>query len=594
LTRALLAIGCNAYDDSDGYDHLNGAETDAQRVYERLTQSDVGGYDPARSRLLLSPTSQDVVNTLIEILAIPPESVTIFFAGHSACESGGVYLCLRDTIASQLWHHSVPLTQIFGYIAGAQPTQANIIIDACFSGGLVGDLGAIIKPEILGAANTLSVTLLAMAAMDQTAGEFPSGGIGTNALLACIDGETFVQDHSSALELTEIAPIVPERVQQATSQQPVWWALNRQRRETFCRNPNYQASAESSFERWNPRLFLDSIAPALASHSANPFDVVSTLDRLTENLVERSSLMPDAFLTTEVRAVRIAALLDYFTPGTAVESKLYEERVNLSNAVKLSLDKLADALDIEDFALLSPRAGLADLYHLPIRITKVLGWMGAAYHIDQILGQADKFPTTTIERIVDKILANYTGSIGAMCDSQAPYVLVGLTALNQMNLKAHGEQIMSVLFNSVISVAGAIADNALPADQISTYLTLREARDLDRHPRLLARPSELITALLKLATRYDLDGVFDESLAELDHLPINAFFCSDYTAFAKPYMSEGHNHSMLIGHDIWKVRDLEEAWPAGANLPPSSPAVQCAAIISSLLFPNRVPWFLGR
>lgn len=593
MTRALLAIGCNLYNDSAGFDALDGAEGDAQRLYERLIQSDIGGYDACRSRLLLSPTSIEAQQALVEMLSTPLDTFTIFFAGHGACEGGSVYLCLRDTVADQMWHHSLPLALVFGYIAGAQPAQSNIIIDACFGGGLVGDLSAIIKPEVLGAANTLSVTMLAMAAMDQTAGELPSGGIGTNALIGCIDGDTFVQDHGSALDLTEIGPIVAERVQWATAQQPVWWALNRQRRESFCRNPFYQASAESAFEQWNARAFLDTITPALASQSENVFELISTLERLTGNLIERSSEMSDAFLAVEVRATRIAALLDYVTPSGAVEAKLVEECVSLSNTVKLALEELGDSLAAENYALLSPGAALSDLFHLPIRITKLLGWMGAAWHIDQRLGSATAFPVQRVEQIADAILEHYTGAITAMSDIQAAYVVAGIPALETMGLGIQGEQMLSLLFSSLVTAKGAVADGALAADEILTYLVLRAAGELEERPRLLARPGELATALLKLATRFDLADVFDESMATLDHLPVGAFVTRDYAAFGKRYIEDGQNHTMQIGQDIWRVSELEAVWPPQADLAPTSSAVACAAITSSLLFPDRVAWFLA-
>ena len=63
--RALLAIGCNAYD------HLNSlscAEEDADAIFELLIEPSIGDYDGARSRLLLSPTLQDVRAALATML----------------------------------------------------------------------------------------------------------------------------------------------------------------------------------------------------------------------------------------------------------------------------------------------------------------------------------------------------------------------------------------------------------------------------------------------------------------------------------------------------------------------------------------------
>jgi hypothetical protein len=52
--RALIAIGCNTY---DYLQPLEGAEADARRIYDALIRPEIGEYDPAHSRILLSPTS---------------------------------------------------------------------------------------------------------------------------------------------------------------------------------------------------------------------------------------------------------------------------------------------------------------------------------------------------------------------------------------------------------------------------------------------------------------------------------------------------------------------------------------------------------
>ncbi|OYY74789.1 MAG: hypothetical protein B7Y43_19370 [Sphingomonas sp. 28-62-20] len=63
--RALLAIGCNAY---DHLDPLTCAEADADALFRLLIEPSIGDYDVVRSRLLLSPTLQDVRGALATML----------------------------------------------------------------------------------------------------------------------------------------------------------------------------------------------------------------------------------------------------------------------------------------------------------------------------------------------------------------------------------------------------------------------------------------------------------------------------------------------------------------------------------------------
>jgi hypothetical protein len=55
--RVLFAIGCNLYEHAT---QLGGAERDAQRIYGALIRPEIGEYDVYRSRILLSPTFDEV------------------------------------------------------------------------------------------------------------------------------------------------------------------------------------------------------------------------------------------------------------------------------------------------------------------------------------------------------------------------------------------------------------------------------------------------------------------------------------------------------------------------------------------------------
>lgn len=183
--RALLAIGCNAYD------HLNRltcAAADAAALFKLLIEPGIGDYDVARSRLLLSPTLQDVRGALATMLfdGEALDTLTVTFAGHGAASSGSFYMAMRGSRVHALSATALSLADLFRMIAEAAPKQTYLVIDACQSGGLISDLNVILKSEVMGEFGTPGITLLATAASNETAVEIGGHGIGTAALLECI------------------------------------------------------------------------------------------------------------------------------------------------------------------------------------------------------------------------------------------------------------------------------------------------------------------------------------------------------------------------------------------------------------------------
>ena len=239
--RALIAVGCNAY---DHLQTLYGAEADARRTYDALMKTEVGEYDPAHSRALLSPTSTTLRNQILEVLFSSEalDTFTFFFAGHGVVKSGSFYMCLKDSRAEALSASGLSLSEFFLNLSEASPAQSNIIIDACESGGLIADLGVLLKSNLIGDAGTPAITLLATSAQNQPSAETREGGLGTNAILDCIEGREFVQDSTSALDLVEIGRRVSSRLRSTGDQTPVVWGLNLYGPPRFCRNPFFASN----------------------------------------------------------------------------------------------------------------------------------------------------------------------------------------------------------------------------------------------------------------------------------------------------------------------------------------------------------------
>src|SRR5205807_7945624 len=269
MRRVLISIGCNQY---SHIGDLNSAEADARRIFQTMLRRDVGNYDEEHSQLLSSPTLSDV-NEAIERCLFSSgkiDAFTFFFAGHGDIRPASFYMCVKDTQMDRLSTTGLSLTDIFLRVSEAQPPQTNVIIDACYSGGLVADLGVILKPDIMGNAGTPSITLLAMSARDQESLENPSGGIGTTALLECINGSAFVQDSTPSLDLSDIGRTISGRISRGVGQAPVVWGLNLHGKSIFCKNPHYKSAADAALQRWSPRSFIDTVEPLLSGQAHDP------------------------------------------------------------------------------------------------------------------------------------------------------------------------------------------------------------------------------------------------------------------------------------------------------------------------------------
>ena len=592
MKRGLLVVGCDNYD-LPGLQALTGAELDANRIFEELMQPDVGNYDASVSRLLLSPSLGEVDNALSEVLFSfgKLDTFTMFFAGHGAINSVGFYMCLRDTRISQLSSSGFWLGKLFSQISEAGPAQSNIIIDACNSGG-TSDLGILPKSITSGDAGSPAITLLAMAARNRTAGEESTGGIGTNGLLDCITGRAFVQESSATLALTEIGQVVAERLKE-TGQNPVVTSLNVSERSIFCRNPRFLTHARSSLSKWDARAFLDEIEPILAVHSNSANDVIGNLDRLCTPLVTNARDLPDRFKELEVLAASICALLPLCENRPAVDRYSLQLLERLADLIHIRLIEMAERAKEDKRLFLSSNGGFGELFSLPVRLSKVIGWCGASYHLDKLLGQDDSFPRQEFSSLLTSIVNDYPLSISLMSDTQAPYIALGISAASELGLKAQAEEVLSLLFNSALQVKGMIASPHIEPDKILQYLTCRLLEDFSQGLSTVARPSEAITVLLRCGSLLKMDEVFDDALEELDHLNINAYIADNYFGFAKERIEGGENASFAIGHGVWKLADLEAAWPpAEQTRAPSNLVAQGSAMVASLIFPDRVPWFI--
>lgn len=615
--RALLAIGCDQYDHST---QLEGAERDAQRVFDALTRPEVGEYDPTRSQLLLSPSYEQFRQALKSVLfAAPrPETFTLFFAGHGSVSSGAFYLWVKDSDHVGLSMSAVSLADLFRSLNEAAPQQSNVIIDACESGGLIEDLGALLKPGLLGNAGSPGLTLVATSAQDQLAGETDDGGIGTVALLDCIEGRDFVQDHKPTLDLVEIGMRVSERLR-GSGQSPVVWGLNLFGASGFAKNPRFgrdpatplrqalQAWPTESNEVirrhydalwaaysatggvWDFNKFSDVVRAVLHPFMDQPAMLEVLVERLATTFLQRATEARDPFRRVEVAATLAVALL-----RTVDDANIAATAQRLLDAVCIGLLEATEALvaDLtrDRFALLSDRSGMLSEFHeLPARLTKVLGWSAAATFIcaENQRPQAEAL----FAGVVRLLLELYGGSITSFTDAQAAGLTIALAACMSGDLRDEGETLAGLHFNSLVQYEGRIATVHMPHADALEYLLARCTNDFSACQDVIARPVALLTVLLKAAPQLDLEDVFDEALSKIDGLAFSAYVPADYMNYGETVMPGGDNLVWGVGHDVFRTQELISSWPA-KSVAPQNNLIASLAIVASLLYPDRQAWFL--
>lgn len=614
--RALIAIGCNSYD------HLNSlgsAEADANAIFDLLIDPRVGDYDRARSSLLLSPTLQQVRLALESILfnGSVLDTLTIAFAGHGTASNGSFYMAMRDTRSNALSATAFSLADLFRMIAEAAPKQTYLIIDACQSGGLVSDLNVILKSEVMGEFGTPGVTLLATAASNEAAFELGGHGVGTAALLDCIRGDVFLQESNPALDLVEIGRVVSDRVSSIDAQTPVVWGLNLYGPSSFCKKPHagigdaplrsvlvgwpdtataaaIRAGLPQLWEpfvaipkRWEPRELLNRLEILIEPLEDDPTVLLNLFQRVNETFAVRARDSKDRFREIETRATFLTALLSV-SEDSNVQATLNAQCIKIADLVLEAIDDVVGAIDNYRYAIVT--GGLGDLYYLPIRLSKLMGWASFAVHVRYYMGLEMEPARSKLTSLLDRIFDTYSLSIVAMSDCQTPFIISALTACARLGLNDFAERILGHLFSSCIACSGRIARCDLEASKVLAYLMTREKQAAQLSMKMIAQPTELVLALLRLSQLFDLGDEFDKALVVLDHLKLNAYLPHDYRQFGAEHIAGGTNAMFEIGHDFWTVAELEASWPAFST--PDQHGTAMTAILATFIFSDRSPWFL--
>lgn len=624
MMRILLSIGCNIY---NALPNLTGAEEDAQRIWTHLTLTGTGQYDSGSSRLILSPTHDEVRRTLTGLTRTSSDLdvLTIFFAGHGGVKAGSYYFCVSDSDPSSLATTALSLTTLLAVISEIQPQQVNLIIDACQAGGGMFDFPAVLKRGALGENESTGISVFAACRSNESASEDASGGIATTELLRFLHGEKVIQTTRPYLDLVELGRAVSVEVsRREPSQTPVTWGINLHGESLFAANPGYAGTAVASggdivrpyagtvAETFGPELWHvhQQVSIEVQSHQVIPLlrkvaDHLSTIGHapatflrgLSTSLRSAANDSEDLFGEAQVIDCFLSVLLGRESEAGTRElvADLLSERCNLYPSLAKRLDELVN----ERFGFVSNRHPLADLFFLPVRISSILGWIGSHLLITDVLGRRSDTEARHAQEIASRIFQGYGNSTIAISDVQAPAIYSFSSACWTMGWIELAEEFLGRMFFSIVSSKGVVARLGLTSSQIFRYLTERASGSEQVYPRLIANPSNLTSTLLLLGVQFNLDEAWDPDLSVLDHRSCNYFIPKSYASFGEVRIEAGTNHGVDIGHGIWTLSDLRsflssrqtEVIDAIVDLTGHQLA---SAVACSLAMPDRVPLFVDR
>jgi hypothetical protein len=627
MKRIVLSIGCDGY---EFLQRLSGAESDARRVYEKLIDQNHGEYDPDSSLLLLSPTLEELRRGLRHILfdCGQVETFTLFFAGHGGVKAASYYLCTTDSQLRMLSSSALGMTELFSAVNEAQPRQSNIILDACQAGGVVTDLHALLKPELIGGSQTPGITIFASSAADQYSSENEEGGVGTTELMGCMGGTVVVQTLRPTLDLLEIGKAAASLVSSKyPGQTPVLWGLNLYGEGRFCKNPHYAGimppvpslpqilpgsrqydvirkdseaiwreylSVDSDFD---PRRLLERMVPAIRSTSCDADDAAVFARGLAKAFSIRAAGSSDIFRGAQVMAACTVALLDRAHEGP-IDAAIVELASQTLELAQEAIAETARLVSENEYALISDKVAFGDLFYLPMRLSQLLGWIGGQHFIGRWVGRPDAFEEGVVEAIVQRIIDKYSPSLVSVSDVQAPYLLTFLSCCRQRGWNDTAESIIGHMANSLIASNANVASPDIDPDRVFEFLNRRLDGNFSDAFDLLARPSELLSVLLLMGHCFGLRDALDPDLHLLDHVSLNIFLPRDHREFGKSTIRNGINHTYEIGRGIWTLEDLSSAWDSDCVAQISADpyvkltSVKIGALYAALLFPNRSPWFV--
>jgi hypothetical protein len=622
----LLCIGCDAY---DNLPPLHGAERDARSVFDLLTghQKD---YPSDCSRLLLSPSASLIMESLNELLAVSESAdvVTFFFAGHGAVKAGSFYLCTREAHAERLSMTGYAITGLFQVVNELRPRQVNIIIDACEAGGSSFDLGGLCKQETIGQSSSSSIAFLGACGADEYASETSAGGVLTTELIKCLTGHHHLQADTEALALIDVGTFLSSEIHtNHPKQKPIVWGLSLFGKGFFATNPHFSHSAterpfrvqnitprsalgqkisQFSSQLWDEyrsinrdpsprRLFelLDAVCRDCGEVSGNTV----VIQGLAETLSARARASTEALAASQCIATSAVCLLPDVDNGEV--GLCLQELLRMMTTEDRRVRKvLQHEIACKDRALLSAIGVAAELYYLPLRLTRLLGLLGSTIILGHLFRDETIDDTESCIQLARILLEKYSGAFVSVSDDQAASLYVFVHACLLVEETVLAKDIVNRYFGSFAEKRGNVARTGTDGKQAFRYVASLTHSDFSPSDWRPANPSYFLPVLMIAGAKLGLTE--DWSLEALDRQSTAFFFPHDYRHFGRKVIAEGKNYTHKIGFGVWHIseymREFVTAFDSHFTEHPLilSREGVAVSIVASQLFPDRVPFVLER
>ena len=615
-----IAFGIANYEDN-ALSTLLGAKADAERVFDVLLNSEIVESDSTLSSVHYD-VSRDEARKIIADVAYNPEidTLSIYFAGHGGSSNSGYFLCCKDCDTSKMAYSALSLSDIFTILSSSPKKHVNLIIDACNAGGLAQDLSAISKNSHMGATSGISISIIALSSKDESSFENASGGFGTTAFLEVIKGERDSQSNKEYLSLGDVHQALE---MQHSNQTPSYWSFNSTGTPRFCKNV-YAAKNRKGKIFTLPKI--DEVSTSTISSEARDLIWKSYLEIASELEPRRLQVTLERILgetlDDEEKVSLLLGLLDSFLERSRnnedlfapiycasvflfVTSNVPSKTVECAFLTNVLLDELKKALHIvakemqdDEYFLVRESGGHSDFFTLPQRISNIAAWAILAVHLDQVLNDGIETMTKICQIILDKINDNYSSSFELMSESQSPAILVISTLSKLVDRQEWADDYLAHLYFSYSHNNGKVARTNLDNDLAFDFIRHRLLEEKANFEKFCARPTEVLLSLLSHYWKQNTLEVIRYDFKDLDGVSINGYVPENYNNFSEEQISAGRNLGVRIGFDVFTSQDLKAfienhlIQAAEAAVTETDDQQLLTAIIASLIYPDRLPWFL--
>lgn len=621
MKASLISIGCDKYQYEE-FPELSGAENDATAIYTLLSNSEYAIYEKFDSIYLGSPNKIEIIQALEKVLYEKdcPDILTFFFAGHGGVFSGAYYLCVNETRIDRISLTALPLSEIFRIVSATQVKHVNLIIDACNTAGLVNDLLALIKPDLMGGQGTFGISILAAAASDEAALEVAGHGLLTASLLAIIKGEERINTYSEYLDLVSIGRAISTKfIEKKFGQTPTSWGMNLYGPSVFSKNPFHTSDNSIPTHYYSFIPSASRVGKVLAQHKSELLEAFENLEK-TEGVDGFLKILRDVTrqiensddLITIIKGVGyrfieknqpsanfkqlelVNALVTLLLPhlcDSSIKSTVIELMQLFRYIGRSVLKDLNEQLEADKHYLISKNDNgfgvLANYFYLPIRLSKILGYFGQLLLVDEGVKEE-------LNRFINLLKANYSKHIGVMSDLQSPFIYTFFKACLNGNQTAEAKPILYTYINSYLAYSGKIAKLDLGPEKAPLFLMQRYSTG-EVSSDLKASPESIGGVLLLHAVSYCIDEELDMHLHNLDRRGMHIFIPGEIDCFGSEVIESGINLTPRCGFDFWTCKEFMNLFEnnyslySNINRNEIDLTVKFSCVAASFCLPDRVP-----